>query len=74
MKQFDKTPFFEKEDGVFVLGGRIKKERMIVPIQDHSGEREMVSCYRTNVPSFKFVGNLYYPKECQWKNDRPHFS
>jgi len=28
---------------------------MIVPSQDHLGEREKVSCYRTNVPS-NYVG------------------
>jgi hypothetical protein len=49
MKQSDKAPFFQKGDGAFVLGGSIKKGRMIVPNQDHSGERGMVCCYRTNV-------------------------
>jgi hypothetical protein len=43
-------PNFMKKEKVFVLGGRTKRERMIIPSQDHSGARKMVSSYRTSIP------------------------
>ncbi|OGP50099.1 MAG: hypothetical protein A2Y79_07225 [Deltaproteobacteria bacterium RBG_13_43_22] len=62
MKQSTKTPFFEKENGVFVLMYLIKGSRIFELNQSYNLEKR--SCFRINVPSY----SLFYCNEFVLQN------